>query len=53
MNPVTLLIAEALIKYGPSLAMALVELFQKQEVTREDWIALFKLTEKSYEDYTK
>jgi len=53
MNPLALIIAEALVKYGPTLALALVDLFQKQEITRDDWLKIFALAEKSYEDYVK
>jgi len=54
MNPATLLIIEALLKYGPVLATSLVELLSKDTApTKEEWIAVFKLAEKSYEDYTK
>ena len=53
MNPLALIIAEALVKYGPTLALALVDLFDKKELTRDDWLKVFQLAEKSYEDYTK
>ena len=54
MNPaIVMLIVEAFIKYGPQLAMKLVELFEKQTVTKEDFDNVFKLAEKSYEDYTR
>lgn len=48
-----LLIAEALIKYGPTLARGLAELFAKPAPTLEDWEKVFKLAEKSYDDYVK
>ena len=51
MNPTTVFIVQALLKYGPALASALVEIFQKETPTREDWDKVFALAEKSYEDY--
>lgn len=51
MNPATLLIAEALIKYGPALAKALIAIFKKDNPTEADWNALFAVAEKSYDDY--
>lgn len=47
------IIALALVKYGPAVARALVELFSKQTVTAADWDKVFALADKSYEDYTK
>lgn len=51
MNPTTLLIIEAFLRYGPSTARAIAGLFQKESPTIEDWEKLFSTTEKSYEDY--
>ena len=53
MTPAALLIAEALLKYGPGAARALATLFSKPEPTLADWEVVFKVTEKTYEDYTK
>lgn len=47
------IIALALIKYGPSLAKALVEIFKVETPTPEMWNAVFALAEKSYDDYIK
>lgn len=47
------IIALALVKYGPAMARALMELFSKPTVTLADWDKVFALAEKSYEDYTK
>jgi hypothetical protein len=51
MNPTVIIIAEALMKYGPSVARALVEIFKKDDPTAEDWEKVFALAEKSYDDY--
>lgn len=52
MDPATIsLIAGILLKYGPGVAQSVVELFHKPEVTREDWMAVFELAEKSYDEY--
>jgi hypothetical protein len=45
------IIALALVKYGPSLARALVEIFSVENPTREQWDAVFALAEKDYEFY--
>lgn len=47
------IIAAALIKYGPAVARALYDLFSVANPTKEDWDKVFKLAEKSYEDYVK
>jgi len=49
----TLLIAEALLKYGPGLARGLADLFSKPAPTLEDWEKVFALAEKPYSDYVK
>jgi hypothetical protein len=52
MNPATIeLIATALVKYGPAVARALVEIFRKPTVTPDDWEKIFKLADRSYDDY--
>lgn len=54
MNPTTAeIIAMALIKYGPSLARALVEIFQTEKPTPAQWETVFSFAEKSYDDYVK
>lgn len=55
MNPqLVILIAEALIKYGPDVARGLRDIFAKDVVTNEDWDAVFaKAAAKSYDDYVK
>ena len=53
MNSAALIIAEALLKFGPALARGLMELFAKPEPTAADWEKIFQLAEKSYEEYTK
>ena len=50
---IAILIGQALIKYGPSLARELMLLFSKKEITNEDWNKIFELSEKSYNDYVK
>ena len=50
---VAILIAQALLKYGPVLARELVLLFSKETFTLEDWETVFKVSTKSYEDYVK
>lgn len=47
------IIAMALVKYGPTLARGLLEIFQKDAPTTEDWERVFALAEKPYEDYVK
>ena len=54
MNPTTAeIIAMALIKYGPAMARSLVEIFQVDTPTAEQWEKVFGLAEKSYDDYVK
>lgn len=55
MSPaIILLIAEALLKYGPALARQYHALFTKTTPpTDAEWEALFKLAEKSYDDYVR
>lgn len=55
MNPqLVILIAEALIKYGPDVARGLRDIFSKDVITNEDWDAVFaKAAAKSYDDYVK
>lgn len=50
----TEIILVALVKYGPALAKAIVDILSKDQVTKEDWDALFeKAQSKSYDDYVK
>jgi hypothetical protein len=49
---IALLIGQALVKYGPTMARALAALFMKDEPTLEDWEKVFALAEKPYEAYT-
>jgi hypothetical protein len=53
MNAIAPLILEALIKYGPTVARAISDLFKKETITPEDWDKVFDLAEKSYADYIK
>ena len=53
MSATALLIAQALIKYGPAAARAIAALFKKDEPTMEDWEKVFAIAEKSYDDYVK
>lgn len=54
MSPVMIeVIALALVKYGPSVAMALVEIFERKTATRDDWAAVFALARKDYDDYVR
>lgn len=48
------LILEAVIKYGPTLVLSIIELCHKKDVTEEDWKALKeKYAGKTYEDAIK
>lgn len=47
------IIAMALVKYGPTLARELVNLFQVENPSIDDWNKLFALADKSYDDYVK
>jgi hypothetical protein len=47
------IIALALVKYGPELARALLNLLSVEAPTKEQWEAVFALAEKPYEDYVK
>jgi hypothetical protein len=47
------IIAMALLKYGPPLAMALVEIFSVETPTKEQWAAVFALAATPYEEYVK
>jgi hypothetical protein len=48
------LILEALLRYGPEFARQLVTLFSKTTPPNAaEWEVLFKLAEKSYDDYTR
>lgn len=47
------IIALALIQHGPALARALVSIFQKDTVTKDDWEQVFALYKTPYEAYTK
>ena len=48
-----MLIVELMLRYGPGLARAVQQIFQKQNPTQADWDAVFALAEKSYDDYIK
>lgn len=48
-----LLIGQILLKYGPTVAQATVEIFQKPAPTPEDWTKVFALARKSYDDYVR
>lgn len=48
-----ILIAKALITYGPEAARELATLFSKPAPTLADWELVFAKAEKSYDDYTK
>lgn len=47
------IVAELLLKYGPGVAMGIVELFHAKEPTLEDWRKVFALAEQPYEEYLK
>lgn len=47
---ISLVIAEALIKHGPSLARELLTIFQVDEPTRAQWERAFGLVDKSYDE---
>lgn len=47
------IVALALVKYGPALARSLMDILSKPTPTPADWEAVFKLAEKSYEDYVR
>ena len=51
--PQALLIAELLLKYGPTVAREIVNLFAVAAPTPGDWEKVFSLAEKSYEAYVK
>lgn len=55
MSPaIILLIAEALLKYGPAMARQYHALFSKTTPpTAAEWEALFTTAEKSYEEYVR
>ena len=46
---ITELIVLALLKFGPGFARELITLFEKKEITRQDWETLFNKT--PYSDY--
>lgn len=48
-----MIIALAVVKYGPALGRALYDLFHKTNPTREDFEVIFKIAETPYEDFTK
>lgn len=50
---VILAIVQGLLTYGPSTAAAILELFQKkpEDITPENWKALFDIADKEYADY--
>ena len=50
---ISVLILEALVKFGPSAARAIADLFRKDTITAADWDKVFDLAEKSYESYIK
>lgn len=47
-----ILIAEALLKYGPGVARGIAAIFAKETHTVEDWDKIFQLAETPYEAYT-
>jgi hypothetical protein len=47
------LILEALVKYGPTVARSINDIFKKTEITPEDWDKVFALADKSYDEYVK
>jgi hypothetical protein len=47
------IIAMALVKYGPVLAKALLDILTAKEPTTAQWDSVFALAEKSYDDYVK
>jgi len=49
----TEIILMALVKYGPNLAKAIYDIFNKPRPTAEDWNAIFALAKQPYESYTK
>ncbi len=51
MSPTALLILEALVKYGPTVARSIANLVKVENPTTEQWEAVFKQAEKSYESY--
>jgi hypothetical protein len=51
MNTTALLILEALIKYGPSVARSIANLVAVENPTREQWEAVFAQAEKPYDAY--
>lgn len=51
MNPAALIIAEALVKYGPTVAREISAIFRTEAPTDEQWDRVFKLAEKPYESY--
>lgn len=52
MSPTALMILQALLTYGPTLARELQKLFsQQRDPTPEEWEKLFTMFSKSYEDY--
>ena len=53
MNPIPILILEAFVKYGPTVARAISDLFKKEVITSDDWDKVFALAEKPYESYLK
>ena len=53
MNAIAPLILEALVKYGPTVARAITDLFRKENITLEDWDKVFALAEKPYADYIR
>ena len=48
-----LLIAQLLLKYGPDVARGVSDIFKKDAPTAEDWEKVFKMAEKSYEEYVQ
>ena len=54
MNPtIAVLILEAFVKYGPTVARAITDIFKKEVITSDDWNKVFDLAEKPYESYIK
>lgn len=54
MNPLLVIIIEAVVKYVPALAIEIIQIMSKPAATDADWDALkAKWQGKTYEDYDK
>jgi hypothetical protein len=49
----TILIAQALVKYGPEVAEGLARLFEVRKPTLEEWGVVFELARKPYAEYVR